>query len=159
MILITGVPEETGSKTLSGCIPAEAGPENHQIPAHAEGTTALSRPIFLFLLLPENLQHICHNINRRHHNVIGLHWHRPNFSSVTSYLCNAIHVAGEPWLIITCPLPSPSLRFQAELWSPVFVKFRNVFPEATVPDHLPQKGHYCGPKCMWTLYFTVLKLD
>lgn len=63
---------------------------------------------------------ICHNINIRHHNVFGL-WDTLNFSSVTGYLCNVIHAAGEPWLIITCPLHSPSLIFQAELWSPVSV--------------------------------------
>lgn len=33
----TGMPEEAGSQTVSGCLPAEACPEDHQIPTHAEG--------------------------------------------------------------------------------------------------------------------------
>lgn len=101
---------------------------------------------------------ICHNINTiRHQYVFGLHWDTLNFSSVTGYLCNVIHAAGEPWLIITCPLPSPSLIFQAELWSPVLVV-------ETCSQTLGY--HSCPPtpkgSPMWSqvyVDFTVLMLD
>lgn len=36
-LFTTGMPEETGPQTVSGCVPAEARPADHQIPAHAEG--------------------------------------------------------------------------------------------------------------------------
>lgn len=31
------MPEETGPQALSGCLPAKACPEDHQIPTHAQG--------------------------------------------------------------------------------------------------------------------------
>lgn len=31
------MPEEAGSQTVSGCVSAEAGAEDHQIPTHAQG--------------------------------------------------------------------------------------------------------------------------
>lgn len=37
MFVTTGVPEEAGSQTVFGCIPAEACSEDHQIPTHAQG--------------------------------------------------------------------------------------------------------------------------
>lgn len=38
VFLTTGVSEETGPQTVSGCLPAETCPEDHQIPAHAQST-------------------------------------------------------------------------------------------------------------------------
>jgi len=43
VFVTTGMPEEPGPQTLSGCLPAEACPEDHQIPTHAQGNILHSR--------------------------------------------------------------------------------------------------------------------
>lgn len=37
--MVLGMPEETGPQAESGLLPAEAGPEDHQIPAAPQGET------------------------------------------------------------------------------------------------------------------------
>lgn len=37
VFLTTGMPKEIGPQALPGCLPAETCPEDHQIPAHAQG--------------------------------------------------------------------------------------------------------------------------
>lgn len=36
-MFLTGMPKEAGPQTVSGCLPPEAGTEDHQIPTHAQG--------------------------------------------------------------------------------------------------------------------------
>lgn len=37
--MVVGMPEETGPQAESGLLPAEASPEDHQVPAAAQGET------------------------------------------------------------------------------------------------------------------------